>query len=571
MAKNPAYLLKISWITTGILAVLHFLPFLLNGDNAYIRLHDTLEGELVWLKLLVDNHVQWDLDPSATVPQVMNGLPRAAFPTGLSVNVVFVWLFGMYWGYFANRALVHVVAFLAMYILLKNHYIRDKERRYIVVLVSLVFSLVPVFSVFGLSVAGQPLVLNSFLYLREKIYRWKDFLWLAFFPFYSSIVWAAIPLLTCLGLIFLYDWIRKKQFNWGFLIAVVMMGLIYGLVNYPIFMLSFFNKEFVPHRDAYNVFMYWSPSIKGVLEDALLLFLTSHYHVGIFISLPVIIAIALTGKLRDRENRPAFIMFLIFLVSAFQGFYPMLEYWIGDSIGFVKSFRMNRFNILVPFMWCLALAITLGLFHRSSLLKAYILPFIAVQLLITFLSNDEMIHNYRKLAGIQTFPMFHEYMADEQFSEIDRYIGEPKENYRVISLGLSPTIAQYNGFYTLDGLQSVYDLNYKKKFREIFRGEIEKSPAIEEYFDGWGNRCYMFSSELGKEYPAFMVHKTDGKVVKNLWFDANSFRELGGKFVISAVEIQNHDTVGLEFVKKFENNSSWWDIYLYRVKAAYNE
>ncbi len=143
-------------------------------------------------------------------------------------------------------------------------------------------------------------------------------------------------------------------------------------------------------------------------------------------------------------------------------------------------------------------------------------------------------------------------MAEDQFGSIAQRIGMPKENYRVVSLGLSPTIAQYNGFYTLDGLQSVYDLNYKKQFRKIFVGEIEKSDAIKEYFDGWGNRCYIFSSELGKEYR--LIWLINGSSARSEFsFDVQAFRDLGGKYVISAAEIVNHPSVGLKLLDKFED------------------
>ena len=43
------------------------------------------------------------------------------------------------------------------------------------------------------------------------------------------------------------------------------------------------------------------------------------------------------------------------------------------------------------------------------------------------------------------------FFAEDIFSQINMAIGEPQENYRVISVGIYPAAAAYNGFYCLDG------------------------------------------------------------------------------------------------------------------------
>lgn len=103
------------WIglTIGVF-ILHFIPYLIQGDNAYIRIHDTLEGEWIWLHTLVSNQQALDVDLTATIPQIMNGIPRAAYPTGLSIPVLLISCFGLYAGYLINYYLTHLVAFFGM-------------------------------------------------------------------------------------------------------------------------------------------------------------------------------------------------------------------------------------------------------------------------------------------------------------------------------------------------------------------------------------------------------------------------------------------------------------------------
>jgi hypothetical protein len=185
---------------------------------------------------------------------------------------------------------------------------------------------------------------------------------------------------------------------------------------------------------------------------------------------------------------------------------------------------------------------------------------------MALVGNDELMHDYRTILGHQKFPNFQNYMAPKQFSDIKKYIGEPVDSYYVASLGISPSIAQYNGMYTLDGLLSIYDINYKHDFRRIFAGEIAKSKDLQQYYDGWGNRCYIFSSELGIKHQSFNCSKFDHRSISHFDFNKAAFVEMGGKYLISGVEIKNSEQTGLHLEKVFTDPISWWDIYLYSVK-----
>jgi hypothetical protein len=226
---------------------------------------------------------------------------------------------------------------------------------------------------------------------------------------------------------------------------------------------------------------------------------------------------------------------------------------------------MNRFSILLPTLWLSSFAISLSQMYNSSVFRKLIYPFLVSQVLIIMSGNDEIIHNYRTLLGMQKFPTFKQYMAEDQFEAIKNYIGKDPSSYRVVGLGFCPTITQYNGFYTLDSYQTIYDLNYKKAFRKIIERELKKNDQIRYYFDGWGNRCYLYSSELGKGFSSFMVNKYENKKIHNLDINTEALKSLGGNFVISSAEIVNHKEIGLIFERSFENEQSWWKLYLYSI------
>lgn len=564
--KSCSSLEKMAWGTAFFVLLIQFFPYLVMGKDAYMRIHDTLEGEWIWLHILNETNTAWDFEKETTIPQVMNGLIRSAFPTGLSVQMVFLTIFGTFWGYVINKLVVLLIGFVGMYLLLKDYFIKNQKYRYIAILCAALFMALPYFPVFGISITGQALLLWAFLNLRKNQQTILSFIIVLLFPFYSSIVWIAIPGLLALGLMLIYHLIKYKRIPYLYVLGMMGMAVMYIVVNYEMFESTMMDDAFVSHRSAYELYEYNQPSLSSSIVETLQFLGTLHYHIATFVALPILLAFVLSLKVKNYRRKPQFMLAIILAICVFQGFYNLIEFSLGDRFAFLSAFRLNRFSSMLPLFWILLFALSLAAMSDKRKLSVFILPIFFVQLFVALFGNDEVLNNYRLMVGIHKFPSYNEYLAPQQFEEIAQYINEPKENYRVASLGLSPTIAQFNGFYTLDGLQSLYDLNYKQKFRRIFAGEIDKSKEIEAYFDGWGNRCYIFSSELGVEYPAYYISNNSPQTVQNLDFNAAAFSELGGKYLISAVEIKNAAQTGLTLEKIFNEEKEWRTIFLYSTK-----
>jgi hypothetical protein len=157
-----------------------------------------------------------------------------------------------------------------------------------------------------------------------------------------------------------------------------------------------------------------------------------------------------------------------------------------------------------------------------------------------------------------------EFYSPDLFETVQEEIGRPPSSYRVVSVGLYPDVAAYNGFHTLDGYQRLYPLAYKHQFRRIIAPELEKSDELRRYFDHWGSRCYVFSAELGKNY----VHPKDEAAPIHLDLNVAALAEMGGRYVLSAVSIANASDIGLHAVGTFENNTSPYRLHVYRVGVA---
>lgn len=139
------------------------------------------------------------------------------------------------------------------------------------------------------------------------------------------------------------------------------------------------------------------------------------------------------------------------------------------------------------------------------------------------------------------------------------------EDYRVVSLGIHPSIAQYNGFYTLDGYFVDYPLAYKYQFRSIIEDELRKDSELQEYFDGWGSRAYIFTEQLGRD---FIQRAGNQTVLSDLDLNLEAFNALGGAYILSAVRIDEVSNPQYQLLNTFEHPDSAWDIYLYAPTSS---
>lgn len=269
----------------------------------------------------------------------------------------------------------------------------------------------------------------------------------------------------------------------------------------------------------------------------------------------------------EREFYPLiFLIFLCFSISFFYGFWNWNSvYPVKEQITLLRTFNFSRFNFLHPLLWYLIFATSLktivrGLKHGKYMAMATIL--LQVSLLFTLSGNN--IIQTGGIGCLNSEQMtFNEFYSPSLFNDIKNYVGEPLDEYRVVCIGLPPAVIQYNGFYTLDAYQVDYPLEYKHKFRELIEKELDKNKDIRDYFDSWGSRCYVFTAEKGID---FVITKDKSTPIKDLEFNTQAFKEMGGKYIFSAEEIQNYEQNNFELVETFENEKSPWKIWVYRAK-----
>ncbi|WP_223653886.1 DUF6044 family protein [Hymenobacter psoromatis] len=574
-APTPKLQAPIALALLGL--ALFLLPLVALGPRTFILLHDNLDSEVVWLYLLAKLHLALASGPGAVVQPIMDGLPRDALRSGLSVTVL---IFNMLpnsplAAYLVHEALVRVVALLSMYGLLRSYGLPRPAQRGLAASVALLWAMLPMYSVFGLSVLGQPMLLWAALRLRQGPGSWAAWAVCAAFPGWSALVLVGpfIAVAWVAGLTL--DVARRGRAAWPATrrgvggLALLLAG--YLVVEWHMVYSLLIAKEFVAHREAFDLArLLPGQGVGAGLREAARLFWLGHYHASPFFKGGLVLAAGVglarvAGPARGRLARQLGAgLAVVAALSLLGALLPLLSARLQGRLPLLHAFTLSRFYFLLALPWVLMLALVLRQLPAGRL--AYGL--VALQVPFVLAANLEFTNNALALLGRPRpdAPGYAAYVAPGLLGQVRSFIirrtGQLPPAYRVACLGLPPAVAQLNGFYTLDSYQTIYPLAYKQAFRPLIAGELAKSPALAAYFDAWGNRCYLFSAELGRD---FMVGKRPARPVQHWAFGAAAFRRLGGRYVLSAVRLADPAASGLRLLGVFDDSQAYWRLHLYEA------
>lgn len=545
-------------ILAGIALALFVSPLYILGENAHIRVHDNLDSNLAWYKVLAESgQLTGPID--AVIAQIMNGnLSRNAFGSEWTIIVWLYALFPTMIAYALSQTITRVFAFIGMYLLLKKHFLIGEKWAPVTIGTALAFAFTPFWPSGMLSTLGMPLALWAFLNIRQGERSWKNVLVLTLLPLYASIVLGFFFFLSALGLFWLFEAVSKRKWNWPFLLSIVYMTGIFFIVEYRLVYSFLFDDEPNSRDEYFHARLTFWHCVRLTFKN----FAIGHHHaatIHTLIILPImLVALFMVLRKKDWKKERVF-MFLFFLNFALSAWYAFWFYkgWLPLTERFhvLDTFNFARYHFLRPLVVYLLFALSLKIVWSYGRLWRRMVPvFVLAQVIAASFFNEEIL--------FQNKPSFKQFYAEEQFSAIKDYIGLPQEGYRVASIGLHPAIAQYNGFYTLDSYNNFYPLTYKYQFRKIMEKELEKNKTIRTYYDEWGGRCYIFTDELGKHY---MFKKRTKKRLKNLELNTDAFKAMGGSYLFSSVPIDNAEDNQLVLEKVFESKSSVWKIYLYKA------
>lgn len=562
MFENPSrFIIFLASITLLFI----FAPFFILGSNAYVIYTDNLDSDFIFLHVLKISGMLFHGDSNAIVPNIMNGLPRVYFHSEFSFIRVLFLLLPSFWAYIINSIIVRIIGFTGMYLLMRDFFCNGNKKTagYIAAL----FAIIPLYTLYGLSVAGVPIILWSFLLILQSKQKWYHYLIILLFPFYSHFALIGPFLIVLLLSIAIYAKIFSFfKVNSIYYIALVLLFCTFLLANYHIIESYVFPNGVLSHRSEWNAPPY---AIKVAFKQMIKVFLFGHIHSTSFLAIPIYILGLLTMWSVRKDRRKLLNLtipfVLIGLISIFMALYPFIKYALRDNLHIITTFQLTRFSFLIPVMWFFIIGLSV---KYSTSDKKYIPIFFAIQAIIIVVANKEIKNNYIHLLtkGPATFNFngFNAVFSQDLYKEVKTYIGKDPSTYKVVSLGIEPTVALYNGFYTLDSYQNYYPLSYKHAFRHIIEKELGKNIELMERFDTWGNRCYLFSAEL-YECCVLDCNKLKNCEINHLEINVKALKELGGSYIFSAVPINNYKQLGVEFLDKFTSPYSRFNIYLYKI------
>lgn len=520
---------KFFYIAIAIIFV-WVLPYFVLNEDAHMRVHDNLDSNLGWYEVMKDNVIAFS--PLHTpVEQIMNG--EFSRDTYYSEYYAMVFLFQFLppvIAYGLCQAITHFVAFIGMYLLLKKYVMKEEHNKaYILTIgVALAFSLTPYWPSGMLSILGMPLALWSMLNIYKGERSWKDLAVLTLLPFFSTFVIGFFYFLAVMGLFWLYDFVRNKKSNWALFFAILYMTMVYLAIDYRLVasMIAPISDELTNRDVFYQSKLDFVQTLKLVGKN----YVISHnqdrtIHQYIILPVTIIGLLFVLLKKQWRENKLYIGLHLLNIVLSTWYAFWFFEGWqpLKEKFGILTSFNFARFHYLRPMIIYVLFALTLKMLWKNrNMGRKLVYVLIIGQLLVLVPTNEQIMYKNQ--------PSYKAYFATDQFTDIKKYIGKPLDQYRVVSIGIHPNIAQYNGLYTLDSYSNIYPLDYKLQFRKIIEPELDKNKALRTYYDDWGGRCYIFVDELGKNY---QYSKRSNKEINHLQLNVEALKEMGGQYILS--------------------------------------
>lgn len=608
------------WFAAGLAAVLVMaVPYMVLGTGAIVTYHDQLDGEMI-AYILQARH----LFGGSMLPEFMGGAAKTAL-TMPAPACLLLFLTGQpFAAYVIMQAAGSMVGYAGMYLLAD----KAAGRKWIAVTAGVLFAYLPFLPVYGLSQYGIPLLLWCFWEVLEGRHLKEGFWYSVLFASCSSLVLSGFGLLGLLGAAVFCQWLRgRRQAAVPVRPAVcclLAMSAVYVLENLRLFsQLLGIGGEGVSHKAEYalDAEPFWPGLTTAFLKGGQH---SEDYHQYILAAALAVLAAGGVAWLLKRlwgigpgpegEGRSqgkyirlisallACNLFLALLAALWNGGPGV---WLRSRMSALGAFQLDRVLWMSPAFWYLTLACVLGsaaaflegAFGRRAgktesfgsvnrvaegsgrlagigwkcgfaLLGLGMAGLCAVTGVKVLLESNLKPNLQKCLNPDYAAISYGDYYALGVMEQVEAYIRENaglvQNEYRVASLGIDPAAALYAGFYTLDGYSNNYSLSYKRGFRRIIAPELEKSGYLRDYFDGWGNRCYLLSAEC----PAYYTVEKGGFFFQELELDTDVMRAMGCRYVLSAAYIANAEETGLVLVREepFQTADSYYNIYLYEVK-----
>lgn len=577
------------FVFTVLLAA--FMPLLIHGRDSIMTVHDNMDEFIACFQMLRENHLLLALD--APTP-CLNGMSTLYYGyVSYNLPSLLHLFFDAFEAHLITYFLKLIIGFFSMKLLL-DHLFAGKDCGGLCKIVALAFALLPSIPVWWIAVDCVPFLI--FVYFKmagcEK-FDWCSLL-LCFYPFFTNLPSVAIFLYGAWFLGMLWNWIRKKKFNWNLFAGLCALGigsllvelkLVYSMLAGEPTIRTIFNTANAPFHfnKVWSVMKntsYHGPSAaEGIMLPVVLIglavmLLNVLERCGIFKHRTNGLVLGNPASAAEGGYQPwrvaAISLAAIFLCSLLGVLYSAYGVAVGEVFPMLQGFNWGRFQFLNRTLWPIAFTAVLTVLAKISPVRfaAPVLALLQVVAAFTFTAPDiQQDYNYSylnlqydqniKKDNLVTFRQFYD---EELFNEIKQdlnYQGEP-----VAAFGYHPAVLMYNGFSTLDGYMNMGTLQYHDEFRTIIAPFFEKDGRFKSYYDNWGGRYYLFCRARMYDPP------TKNKDLKPVDMDINpqAFRNLGGRYILSRGEIANSSDMSFSLFGIYDRPDSIYTIYVYEME-----
>ena len=550
------------------------IPLFILGTDSIVAYHDQLDGEIISYIY----QAKYLFSGKDIIPEFLNGASRTALTPPAPLAVLLFRVMPPFAAYMVMLVLGQIVAFAGMFLLVE----RLTRQKYIALIAGGLYAFLPFLPLYGLSQYGVPMLLLCFMNLWQKRYRWQSLLYVAFYTGMSSLVLCGFTWIMILGigtavLVIGKKWKEHLEMPGAFLI----MTGIYLISNLSLVLqILGIGEQAASHKSEYVL---EGSSFMGLLKEYFMIGgdHSTDYHkwILILIGLALVISLVEWIVMAEETRKSAGQQFwwckwLLWDLAVILGLCVLAALWNSNGgvalrvrLGAMGAFQFGRVLWIAPALWYLALSLSLAiLWTRKKWLKwlgagvsVMVLGIVGMQVLkgssVTDCVQEMVMEEYETIS-------WSDYFAIGVMDQVEAFLyekeGLEKSEYKVASLGIDPVAALYHGFYCVDGYSNNYDVEYKHAFRKVI------APELEAYFDDWGNRCYLFSSEI----PGYYNIEKGTFWYNDLQINAEALKDLGCSYILSAAYVVNAEEIGLELLQEdaIETPESYYRIYIYKIR-----
>ena len=576
--ETALFLLGLMLVCAGL------VPYLFLGERSIFAVVDQLDSDVAEYFIKAKHFG----DGSKFLPEYFGGSSgNLVVPTSPGTLLFYV-VFDVFHAFLYNLFCVTIAAYVGMFFLLR----RILDRPFVAFSCAVIFAYLPFYTIYGLGVAGVPLAILAFIMLSDEHPRViPAYLLLIAYGLFSSLALMGWAVFLLGGLYCLIITVRKKKAGASGVLALwggeLVLWITYLVTNISM-VESFFlgvgeesqRSEFVNYgAGAFPLSVFTEQLLNEdvnfwarACQKWVVLIMIATLILGLFCYR----RLSESGKEKYRTllGLAAFFVLTALFTALFRC--DLVTALRNRWDNALTSFQFDRFFYLYPALWYIGLAVSLDLV--ADLFKAF-LPkqrWVSAVIVLCLLGvcslhvlwRSPFKLNFRDLVKLEgsTSLSWKGYYEPDQFREVADFIwdeyGLEQDQYRVGNLGLEPAVAITNGFYTIDGYSSVYSLSYKHKFRKVIEKELEKNEYNRQYFDEWGNRCYLFSSEY---YIVPYLSKYTHPHFDDLELNVLALKDLGCRFLLATGEIADAESKGYRLVRIFDSYEYSYFIYLYEI------